>query len=77
MKELVGVLMILFGILLGLYVGGYLMFVRGIIQLVQSITPVIAASGIAWGIAKIVFASFVGTIVAYVMVIPGFAMLKG
>ncbi len=60
MKTLLGLLFLVLGICLGVYVGGYLMFIGGIIQLIQSVTPVVVASGIAFGVAKVFFSGFVG-----------------
>ena len=77
MKSVVGVVLIVAGLALGLYVGFYLMFVKGIIQLIQGITPVIVASDIAWGLGKIIVASAVGTISGLCLVVPGLALLEG
>lgn len=71
-----GVLMILGGIVLGLYVGLYFMFVGGIMSIVNGATadPVNAGS-IAWGVVRIVFSGAVGAISAWVLIIPGAALL--
>jgi hypothetical protein len=63
MKILVGTFLIVLGICGGIYVGGYLMFFRGIIQLIQSIVPTVMPLGIAIGIVKIWFASLVGWVI--------------
>ena len=76
-KNVVGVILIVAGLALGLYVGFYLMFVKGIIQLIQGITPVIVASNIAWGLGKMIGASAVGTLSGLCLVIPGVALLEG
>ena len=76
MKTIMGVGLIALGIALGLYVGGYLMFIKGIIQLIQGITPEIIASNIAWGLGKIMLASVTGTISAVVFIFPGMAILN-
>ena len=75
MKTLIGIVMTCLGVLSGLYVGIYLMFIRGIIQIVQSITPEVIASGIGFGVVRIMFAGFVGWLCAMVLVIPGIAMI--
>ena len=48
---------------LGLYVGGYLMLFKGVIQIIDAakLTPV-SSEGIAIGLLKIVFASFLGVV---------------
>jgi hypothetical protein len=63
MKVLLGTFLIVLGICGGIYVGGYLMFFRGIIQFIQSVVPNVIPLGIAVGIVKIMFASLVGWII--------------
>lgn len=60
-----GFVMIAVGILLGLYVGGWVLFVGGIVQVIEAIkaTPV-EALGIAVGILRVVVAMAVGTLIA-------------
>jgi hypothetical protein len=65
MRDLLSIAVCIIGILLAFYVGGYLMFIGGIIQLVQSITPVIIPVGIGFGIGKIFFAGLVGWLIAF------------
>ena len=74
MKTVVGIGMIVLGVIAGLYVGGYLMFIRGIVQVVSSITPEVIASGIAFGVVRIMFAGFVGWITGVVFILPGLAL---
>ncbi len=76
MKKIIGGLLVVIGILLGLYVGGYLMFIKGVIQLVQSITPEIIPSGIGWGAGKMFLAGIVGTITGYIFAFPGMLMMS-
>ncbi len=64
MKELIGLGVILTSWALALYVGVYVLFIGGIIQTIQSATPIVIASGIAFGIAKILFAGVVGWCIA-------------
>lgn len=78
MKSLLAILMIIAGIVLGIYVGLWLCFVGGIIQLVDAIkaAPNVEGMQIAWGVVRIVFAGFAGMVSAFVLIIPGMAMLK-
>ena len=77
MKVILGLLMILGGIVLGLYVGLWWAFIGGIIQLIQAIrAPELIISKLAWGITKIIFAQFFGYISAYVLVIPGIILIN-
>lgn len=72
---LIGWLLILLGVGLGLYVGLYVMFIGGIIQIITQFgAPVIEASVIAWGVVKMIFAAAVGWIVALSLIFPGFAI---
>ncbi len=76
MKALIGLILVLIGIIVGLYVGIYICFIGGIIQLIQSVTPVIIAKGIAWGLAKIFCASLVGWLCAIIPIGIGGALIK-
>lgn len=60
MKTIIGILLIIIGIGLGLYLGLWVMFVGGIVQLIQNCTPTVNAVGIAVGLLRIVCASAVG-----------------
>ena len=75
MKKVLGIGLIALGICLGLYVGGYLMFIGGIVQVVSSITPVVIPPGIAFGIVKIMFSGLVGWIIGLIPVTIGGAIL--
>lgn len=61
-----GVLIVIASVLLGIYVGGYLMFYGGIVQIIEAfqVTP-ISASDIAIGIIKVFFAGVGGIWVAF------------
>lgn len=59
-------------ILLGIYIGGWLLFVSPIISLVLGFQAGSLTAGlIGWSIVKIVSAGFVGTIIGYVGFIIG------
>lgn len=73
---LFGLLLVIAGLVLGVYVGIFVMFIGGIVQLVQSITPTVIASGIAIGIAKVMLASFVGYICGACLVLPGVTLIQ-
>jgi len=72
MRTILGIATAILSGVLAIYVGLYLMFIRGIIQVVQSITPRVIASGIAIGIVRVIFASLVGWIIFMV----GLAMVR-
>lgn len=76
MKQLIGLLLIIAGIFLGLYVGIGVCFVGGIIQLIQACWPIFNASGIAWGLAKILCSSLFGGLSFVGLAVPGAVMLE-
>lgn len=49
------------------YVGGYLMFFKGLIQFIEAVklTPV-SSEGIAYGVVKILLASLVGWLIFFI-----------
>ena len=78
MKSILGLVMIVGGIVLGLYVGVWLMFIGGIVQIIQAVkAPEIVAMTVAIGVAKIVFAGISGGLSAIVLILPGYSFLKG
>lgn len=54
MKKFISILIVVLSILLGIYLGVWVMFIGGIVQIVNSINP-LDAWGIAWGVCRIVF----------------------
>ena len=52
------------------------MFIGGIIEVINNVTPVINNSGIAWGIVKVVFAEVVGVITVLVVGTIGALLLE-
>lgn len=75
MKKILGILIAIIGIVLGIYVGFWLMFVGGISQIINSINP-INGLGIAIGIAKIVFCEIGGFIAWLGIAIGSYIGLK-
>ena len=75
-KFIVGILMILAGIALGLYVGLYLCFVGGIVSIIEGAkADPVSAAGIAWGIVKMFFAAGLGWFSFFALAVPGFFMV--
>ena len=72
----VGILLIVGGVFVGLYLGIWVLFIGGIVQTVEAIkaTP-ISALGIAFGILKIMCSGFVGWLSGILMVGTGMALL--
>lgn len=69
MKKVIGIIIAILGIALGIYVGIWLMFVGGIVQIINSINPVNGV-GIAMGIARTVFRE-VGGFIAWLGIALG------
>lgn len=72
MKKIIGILIAIAVIILGIYVGIWLMLVGGIIQIVNSINP-INGLGIALGILRIIFCE-VGGFIAWLGIVIGSAI---
>jgi hypothetical protein len=76
MRKFIGALLILAGIALGLYVGGYLLFIGGIVQAFTALTVApISAMGLAVGVFKVACAAFVGWLIFWVCTIISGAFL--
>lgn len=72
MRRLLGLLLIIASILLGLYVGIYMMVIGGIFAIINFIKGGLNYLELyAWGILKIMFCSIIGTIDFYVLLVPG------
>lgn len=77
MRFLAGIVLILLGVVLGLYVGGYLLFIGGIVQIITAFQVIpIMAYPIAVGLLKVLLASTVGTLVFYFLLITGVALMR-
>jgi len=77
MKILSGIVLILGGIAFGVYVGFWLMFVGGIIDVINAVKATeIEANEVALGIAKTVFASFLCYVAAAIPCFIGYVLLE-
>lgn len=77
MKKLIGTLMIIAGVCLGLYVGLYLCFIGGIIDIIKQVrAPELNGAAVAWDVVRIMFAGLAGYLSAFVLVIPGAALAQ-
>jgi hypothetical protein len=76
MKNVFGALMVLAGVLIGLYVGIWLMFVGGVFNIVEFAQGDFQEYAVlGWGIVKIMLAGFIGQICAMTFILPGMAIL--
>ena len=71
-----GVILMVLGAILGLYVGVWLCFIGGIIDVIEQIRAEhLEATVIAIGIAKILFAGLFGWISAALLMVPGYGLI--
>lgn len=74
--KVLGVLLIVLGIALGLYVGVWVMFIGGIFEIVDFIKLGLEDySMLAWGIIKIILSSLVGWLCAFILIVPGGSLI--
>ncbi|XOS93196.1 hypothetical protein ACLMAB_06045 [Brevibacillus laterosporus] len=81
MKKLLGIVMFIGGIVLGVYVGGWICFIGGIAGLVDNIADAINGNGInglsvAINAVKIAVAGFAGWISAVALIFPSLIILR-
>ncbi len=72
---ILGTLLCVAGIGLGIYLGVFVMFIGGIMQIATHLNPVNAVE-IAWGIIKILFASPVGWVSGVLPFLFGLGIIK-
>lgn len=72
MKEIIGCLLMVVGIVAGLYVGGWLMFVQPILEACRCFDAgTLTGTIVGITVLKCVFASAVGGIIAWVGIVLG------
>ena len=77
MKPAIGVAMIIGGVVFGLWAGLWWAFIGGIVQVVEAVkVDPVSALDIAFGIARVVFASVIGLWSAVLLVVPGVALVS-
>jgi uncharacterized membrane protein len=77
MKTLIGLLLILAGIALGLYVGIWLCFIGGIVDVINAIkTTPVPALQVAVGVAKVIFSGFLGQLSFWLSAVVGLAFIQ-
>lgn len=75
--KILGILLIIVGIFVGLFVAGYLCLYGGIVQIIHGITArPVNASAIAIGILRVLLTYLAGYISALIFIIPGIVLLK-
>ena len=77
MRIAFGIFLILAGIALGLYVGLWVCFIGGIVNVIDEVrAPELSGLNVAIGVVKILGAGFCGTISAVFLIIPGGVILS-
>lgn len=77
MRLAIGLALILLGIVFAIYVGLWLMFIGGIIQIVETCSSGMWDSNeIAFGILRICLAGFSAWVAGMCLIVPGAVMLK-
>ena len=77
MRTVIGALLMLAGVVFGIWAGVWWAFIGGIVMVIEQIrAPHIEALQVAFGIARIVFAGVIGWAAAGLLIIPGQAMLR-
>jgi len=76
-KEILGVFLIWAGVFLSCYVGIWLMFVGGTVDVIEQVrAKTLEAMAVAIGVAKVLFAGFIRRLTAVVFCFPGFLLFE-
>jgi len=76
MKQLLGLILVVLGIAVGLYVGVWLCLIGGIVQIIGEIKGEFEAIKVAIGVTRIVFASLCGWLSGILLIAPGVTLIK-
>ena len=76
MKKVLGVILIILGVILGLYVGGWILFIGSVLNIIDLIADYVSTSTISmlsliFNIFKIMVAGFTGYVSSLILVVPG------
>ena len=77
MRNLLGIIIIILSIVLGLYVGVWLLFIGGIVQIVEALKmDPVSGMGIAIGLLRFISSSFLGCMSWFIGTVIGLNLLK-
>lgn len=78
MRKILGLILILAGIALGIYVGFWLYFIGGIVSIVDQVRSPGDNYGleIACGAGKVILSGFAGWASSLILVFPGFMLME-
>lgn len=75
MRAVFGFLVMVVGVIFGLWAGGWWAFVGGIVDVIEAFKqPSIQSVQVAWGIFKFLFAIPIGWVAFAVVFLPGYAI---
>lgn len=78
MNGIIGLLMVVAGVVFGLWAGVWWAFIGGIVDVVEQVrAPELSALAVAIGVAKVFFAGAIGYLSFVVLAIPGLAIANG
>jgi len=73
-----GLLLVIGGMLLGIYVGGWVMFIGGIVGVIEAAKAApVDALGLLLSLLQTASSAVVGAAVVFLMVVPGVALMAG
>lgn len=76
MKAIIGFILIVIGILAGFYIGVWVCFIGGIVQIIEQIRAEnLVAIKVAIGIARIFLAGLAGWLSAIIFIVPGYGLI--
>lgn len=76
-KMIFGTLLCIAGVALGLWAGFWWAFIGGIVEVINALkADDIQALAVAFGVARVVCAGFIGGIAALCLIAPGAALIK-
>jgi len=76
MKGIVGIVMVVFGVITGLYIGFWWAFVGGIVECISIVkSDAIVPLDVALAISRVMFSGLIGWASSAVLIIPGIVLL--
>lgn len=75
-KTILGIILIGLGVIFGLYMGVWVCFIGGIVQVIEQIrAEELVAMEVGIGIARVMFAAVIGWLSGIIAILPGVALL--
>lgn len=76
MKNFLGILLVVAGIILGLYIGVWYLFVGGIVQVINSLMFPTNTIAMAIGVFKVLASGYIGWLVGLIIIFIGITILQ-